>query len=269
MQVVQFISDSPASALEQIHNQLGPEAVVLSVRRLPAKGVARFWPGNGRIEVLAGVPNPPPAAGPLPTPDPGHQLKTLPFGSIAGGSATGMSLSSARWRSVAWLEAMGLLPAYAGRLQNQLNARHPAAPASLDDEWKAVVAALTGFWSPPRPLPHSTAPQTHVFIGPPGSGKTTVLCKWLTLAVLTEERSACVWRLDNNIANTAECLTVHCEMLGVPVERVWSAPQVRADLHFIDLPGVEADDPAGINLVAQPVGLAARAAHPPGAQRRL
>lgn len=249
MQVVQFISNSPASALEQIHKQLGPEAVVLSVRRLPGRGVARFWPRKGRIEVLAGLPEASPTAGPLrpSVPDPG--LKTFPSRSVADSDPTGLAESSPRWRSVAWLEAMGLLPAHAARLQLHLNTQHSSAPASLDRECQAVVAALTGFWSPPRPFPNSAAPQTHAFVGPPGSGKTTVLCKWLTLAVLTEERSACVWRLDGGIANTAEFLAVHCEMLGVPVERVWPGPAGRADLHFIDLPGVEVDDPQSLSCL--------------------
>ena len=30
-----------------------------------------------------------------------------------------------------------------------------------------------------------------------------------------------VWRLDGYTANVAEFLTLHCEMIGVPVERFW------------------------------------------------
>jgi flagellar biosynthesis protein FlhF len=246
MQVVQFITDNAASALEQIHRRLGPEAVVLSVRRLPGQGMARLWPKSGRIEVLAGVPdNVTPPAVPEALAGQDRRLKSLPSGP-AQGVAAGLPASPDLWPSVAWLGAMGLLPENARRLQDHLNALHPAAPASLDAEWEVVITALVGIWSPLRPLRHSGAPQTHVFIGPPGSGKTTVLCKWLTLAVLTEERSACVWRLDSNIANTAEFLTVHCEMLGTPVERVWSAPKIHADLHLVDLPGTEADDPQAL-----------------------
>jgi flagellar biosynthesis protein FlhF len=88
-----------------------------------------------------------------------------------------------------------------------------------------------------------------VFIGPPGSGKSTALCKWLTLAVLTEERNARVCRLDGATANTAEFLAVHCEMLGVPIERFWSKPDARSDLLFVDLPGVELNDDAGMAVL--------------------
>jgi flagellar biosynthesis protein FlhF len=244
MQVVQFITDNAASALEQIHRQLGPEAVVLSVRRLPAQGMARLWPKNGRIEVLAGVPDrSPTSAAPQHPVRPGPGFGALPAVPFHAGAPGASPSSAGLWKTVSWLEAMGLLPANARRLQNQLNASHAVAPDSLDEEWPAVIAALFGFWTPPSPQRPSRAPQTHVFIGPPGSGKTTVLCKWLTLAVLTEERSACVWRLDGATANTAEFLTVHCEMLGTPVERLWSEPPTQADLHFVDLPGPEPDDP--------------------------
>ena len=50
------------------------------------------------------------------------------------------------------------------------------------------------FWPSAGPSETVGVSQTHVFVGPPGSGKTTVLCKWLTLAVLTEGRFAFVVR---------------------------------------------------------------------------
>jgi flagellar biosynthesis protein FlhF len=237
MNSVRFIAANPKSALEHIHRQLGPDAVVLSVRRLPTQGFARLWQRNLRVEILAGVPDK--------TSAPDVRKRSLAGTGAARRSAPGNSPHL--WQSVAWLEAEGLLPAAVARLQAHLDALHPSPPASFEDEWEAVRAALAGFWLPPRPVPAGPAARTHVFVGPPGAGKTTVLCKWLTLAVLTEERSACVWRLDGAQANTAELLTVHCEMLGVPVERFWSEPALPADLHFVDLPGVEAIDARALN----------------------
>ena len=91
---------------------------------------------------------------------------------------------------------MGLLPNHAARLQELLTAIHPTAPSSLEEEWTQVSAALETFWKVAPPLHEGSASRPHVFVGPPGCGKTTALCKWLTLAVLTEERSARVWRVD-------------------------------------------------------------------------
>ena len=55
MNVIPFIADSAADAVAQIRERLGPQAVVLNVRRLPAAGLSRLWQ-KPRIEVLACVP---------------------------------------------------------------------------------------------------------------------------------------------------------------------------------------------------------------------
>lgn len=243
MKIIRFIARSPVEALAQIHAQLGPEAVVLSVRPLPAHGVARLLPGQRRIEVMAGVPDKTssPQTGPIGF---DHDSPAALFREDSDPAAVpGSAPVKGHWRSVSWLETMGLLPEHAARLQTHLAAIHgEKAPPESESEWRAVSGALSHFWVPPPALENGAGSRPHVFIGPPGSGKTTVLCKWLTLAVLTEERSARVWRLDGNTANTAEVLGIHCEMLGVPLERFWSTPAEQQELWFIDLPGVEGGD---------------------------
>jgi len=64
--------------------------------------------------------------------------------------------------------------------------------------------------------------------------------------VLSEEHSARVWRLDGASANTSEFLSVHCEMLGVPIARYVGGNEAPADVGFVDLPGVESNDSRGI-----------------------
>jgi flagellar biosynthesis GTPase FlhF len=173
-------------------------------------------------------------------------------------------ISDDRWRSIAWMEAMGLLSVYAARLQTHLRSVHGAAPPdSLDDEWKIVNGALSRFWLKPPALDDVTA-RPHVFIGPPGSGKSTAICKWLTLATLLEGRAARVWRLDGNTANTAEFMAIHCEMLGVPLERFWKSDANKAvpppatrhsppELWFVDLPGVEIADKQALNALREQI----------------
>src|SRR5579859_2382582 len=73
MEPISFIASSAAEAVEQIRARLGPEAVVLNVRPLPAQGLNRLWQGP-KIEVLAYVPEtilPPPQ--PTAAPDPFSQ----------------------------------------------------------------------------------------------------------------------------------------------------------------------------------------------------
>ena len=124
------------------------------------------------------------------------------------------------------------------------------------------------FWRPSTRV--NGEKQTHVFVGPPGSGKTTVLCKWLTASVLSEEHTARVWRLDGVTANTSEFLSVHCEMLGVPMARFWcdetranghsaleltgeTPVSLTADLHFVDLPGIEGNDARALSALREQI----------------
>src|SRR5579883_1195964 len=98
-----------------------------------------------------------------------------------------------------------------------------------------------------RPL-YDGSGRPHVFIGPPGTGKTTLLCKWMAFSVLNESRTVQVFRLDTVSANTAEFLNVYGEMLGISVERFWKAT-TPADLCLLDLPGVSMTDEAGLGAL--------------------
>jgi len=245
MKIVPFIAENAANALAQIHEKLGPDAVVLSIRRLPAHGVAWLWNRQGHVEVLAAVlteRETVEAAASLP-----EVLETSHIkwdDSIDLNPPSEGSRRSRPWRSITWLESLGLLPAFANVLEDRVRTRQGDKPPTTPTaEWSAVRGALMEFWRPPA---NNAQKRTHVFIGPPGSGKTTVLCKWLTASVLSEEHTASVWRLDGASANTSEFLSVHCEMLGVPIARYWSENNATADIGFVDLPGVECNDSRGL-----------------------
>src|SRR5579872_6227201 len=64
MQPISFTAASAEEAVAQIREQLGPEAIVLNVRPLPANGIARLWQ-KPMIEVLACRPE---APAPAPSP---------------------------------------------------------------------------------------------------------------------------------------------------------------------------------------------------------
>ena len=228
-----FTAENAEAAVRIVQKNLGADAVIVSVRRLPGSGLARLWQRGGPIEVTACVPDIAPPARQITPANTGdfHRVE----------ERTEVSpRSSPRWRSVAWLESMGLLPECADHLENKIAAAHGALPPPLPgDEWTLVRDTLTTFWRP-APRAGTGTGRPHVFIGPPGSGKTTALCKWLTTAVLRTGDRVRVSRLDGELVNTAEFLSLHCEMLGAPCERFWSEPEGAADLFFVDVPGVDA-----------------------------
>lgn len=305
MQVHTFLAESVADAVVQIRETLGPEAIVLNVRRLPAEGLARLWQ-KPRIEVLAHIPeaaasssaNVAPAAVQSQTLDE-VQLSALaelraemqemrdslqkpvvqptPILPVATASVPTVSAlppvpqpivpplpavvneisfpqstpaAAGDWRIGAILEQTGMSAVNAERVVADLCAQFgEAAPIALVEEIELAQKVLSARW---KAAPNQVA-GPHVFVGAPGAGKTTALCKWLAQVSLVEGRRAAVWRLDSHVANTAESLSVFAEILGVPVERCaplnGEAPEV--EVLFIDLPGVNPSDATGMAQLQQ------------------
>jgi len=241
-----FTAQNANDAVRMVQENLGPEAVILSVRKVPANGFARLFQPSGQIEVTACVPEKPRHLVPQ-----GVDVYT-PFGENDFEEvAPPPPRATHRWRSIAWLESLGLLPEFADRLELKLRTTHGTKPPEMPiAEWTAVRDTLSAFWRPPRHEQEGDG-RPHVFIGPPGSGKTTALCKWLTAAVLKGEHRARVWRLDGEVANTSEFLSLHCEMVGVQVERFWDGMGGAEDLLFVDLPGVECHSAAGMKTLRE------------------
>lgn len=240
MKPISFHAETAEAALAQIESELGPDAVVISVRRLPAHGLARLWHRHGQIEVLARAPDSTPTRR-VHTVPPGEDAY-VPFGDKVEPCSCGAQVPVRHWRSISWLESLGLLSQYADELERRVAATHGLTPPEMPiAEWHAVRETLATFWRAPHP-PQAGSGRPQVFIGPPGSGKTTALCKWITQLRLAEDHSVRVSRLDNHTANTSEFLSLHCELIGIPVERFWSEPTSSAEFLFVDLPGVDGHD---------------------------
>jgi flagellar biosynthesis protein FlhF len=261
MNLRRFIATSAEDAVTQIQAEMGRAAVVVDVRPLPG----RRWQAK-QLEVLATIPEEPPrdervdqlceeisrlkfslqaptpavpVVEPTPLPEPipvnAHQFPKL-------------DESGESWQVRTLLEDGGLLPLYAQCVLDRLQTLYGnLPPETLTQEMMLVRAVMKQFWNTARPL---GGRQLHVLIGGTGVGKTTALSKWLSHAVLLEGRSAHVWRLDGRSANTAETLSVHGDVLGVPVERSWSGEPIAEDLAFIDLPGVSPTDGQAVEELA-------------------
>jgi flagellar biosynthesis protein FlhF len=271
MQPIPFIAETAEEAVAQIRAKLGPEAVVLNVRRLPANGLARLWQKE-MIEVLAHRPEPvadDKSELSAALADVRHQLNAIKQQVEQRPTERRRRAAEADWQQNeeplapddgcgsdgGWqigrvLRKSGLLALHAQLVLDRLRDLHgEAPPASLGEEINLTRSVLASLWRRPGALkPHSL----HVMIGAAGSGKTTCLCKWLTQETLVEGRMARVWRLDGATANVAESLSVYCEILGVPIERQWQAQQGQPaeDIGFLDLPGIDWREPLAVKELA-------------------
>jgi len=279
MKLVTIVAASASEALAEVHRQLGPEAVVVNVRKTPAPGFSRIWK-QPQIEVQATLPTPPlkipntklaeltrnleklrqqrassafsAASKPRPPADAsaGKETPSVPTNESGGQRRLDPREELGLGRL---LENLGILPLHAQWLVDQVHARQFRDTAkTLREQFVSVQEILVEHWSRLAECGGVGTQRTRVLVGTSGVGKTTCLCKWLTQEVLLRNRSARVWRLDGSTANTAEFLSIHGEILGVSVERIWpSEPGAEAvQLQFVDLPGVSAENKESINALA-------------------
>ncbi len=265
MNTTKIIADTAQEALEQVQSQLGADAVILNVRPVHADGVKRLW-SKARVEVLATAPEPPSAQ------ENALQLLTAKVQQLEGelhgaDAASALPLNviqmmetvkgkaaSAVPACVQVLLEMGLLPQHAAQLNAQLQQHLGGTrPRNLIEEMELAREVLVEQWHRFATRAEQPGLPARVLVGVPGVGKSTALCKWVTQETFLRQRPARLWRLDGAQPNTAEFLSLHGEMMQVPVERVWadSMDLPEDTLRFVDLPGVPATTAAVEDLAAQ------------------
>jgi flagellar biosynthesis protein FlhF len=150
-----------------------------------------------------------------------------------------------------WFREQGVFPEIAEEIIDHV--RH-SSTRSIEEDIQCVEGMISRRWHRPRAAESGEA--THLFVGPPGSGKTTVLSKWLAQLVLLEERTTRVFRLDSSTANTAEALSIYGEVLGVPVLRSQAAadPLPPVEITFVDLPGADCEISGGLEQIKEHCG---------------
>ena len=276
-----FTAQNAEQALEEVHNALGPDAVIVNIRKAPKGGINGLFQ-SPQVEVSALLP----AAQRVTTrqPQPEVPLKKAPQngqpelptqGALEAGLGSHLNLledtpieipkpsspdedkivpispqveSTEPWRAEQVLESIGILPLCIERLTCMAKRRFPQfEDASVSDQLAHIRFCLLDLWGGLYAEAKKGTRSRKLLVGPPGCGKTTALCKWMTQAVLAKREPARVWRLDGHLPNMAEMLTVHAEMLDVPVARVWKVEEyVDSTTQFIDLPGVTPSDAEGM-----------------------
>ncbi len=263
MSMLTIVAESAQQALLEVHRQLGPDAVIVNLRKIPAAGLGALFK-KPQIEVVATVP-----AAAARGPERAAQLnqraqeleremadaaadaarpEVIPPRPNLRGYPTRPVAQAARERlpSASIFQNLGLLPMHIEWLADRVRTFPGAtAPRDLREELALVQEVLVNHAHQLARRHEKTGNPPRVLLGTPGTGKTTCLCKWLTQEVFLGSRPSQVWRLDGAAPNTAEFLSVHGEILNVPVERVWTdVPGDDTAARFVDLPGVAVNDPA-------------------------
>ena len=281
-QIRRFTAQNAKLALEEVHKALGPDAVVVNIRKIPKGGLQGMFQ-SPEVEVSALLPAARQTAPcqpqmPLERSIQDIQAESQARASLETGNGSRLDLvddtpieipkpssssedkiipvpprveSSETWAGEQVLESIGILPRYVERLTRLAKRRFPQfEEASVSDQLAHIRFCLLDLWGGLHAKAEDGSRSRKLLIGPPGCGKTTALCKWMTQTVLGKREPARVCRLDAHLSNTAEMLTVHAEMLDVPVARLWKAEEFDdSTTHFIDVPGVMPGDTQGMKFL--------------------
>jgi flagellar biosynthesis protein FlhF len=232
-----FTVASAREAVRVIRNVLGPEARVCSVRQVEGKGLVRFL-SSPRLEVVARIPEAgkqaeaetsSTATVSSPAPATGHVQLSDDAAEPSGGAPRSVALST--------MERAGFSRAFLAMLGQE----HAGSAGCRAFTGRALREIATALIERHDRLPAPALGQRIAFIGSPGVGKTTALCKWLAAEVLMRGKKARVLLRDGHRPNTGGPLDVFCEVLGVPISRsIDETVPLEADERlYFDLPGIE------------------------------
>lgn len=235
-----FVVGSAEEAVKVLRERLGEKAKVVSVRQVESGGLARFLRAP-KLEVIARIEEEESREeSVVPAEDPGNDFE--PMAAPPSSSEKLLGILQKAGLSQQLLARLKREPAWAGLSNRELR-------SALNEV--AVLMRLLYQSRARRPLEKCVA-----FIGTPGVGKTTALCKRLAADVFLRQKPARVLKLDVNKANPADGLAVFCEALGVPMLREGESIDAIASegegTLYVDLPGVspgnasEAEELAGL-----------------------
>jgi len=229
-----FVVSSADEAARVIREQLGGDARVLSVRNLPSSGILGLF-SSPKIEVIAQAPLP------EPTPAPEPMVEAAPAAEPAPRGRTMRSgLREPRGHLDDLLRRSGFSASLLLRLQQSPEwGRLCALPLHRA---LAETGRLLRSWTE-RP---ASAPLTRAaFLGAPGVGRTTALCKWLSAEVFQRARVGHVVMAEFDRPVSGGPLPVFCEALGVPLAHFPAAtrPVLLGGFVYFDLPGISLSRP--------------------------
>lgn len=269
-----FTVRSAEEAVALIRERLGPDARVLSVRSVEPKGFKKLF-ASPRLEVIAQID--PPAApvveslsaavsdepavpgfaerselGDRPEPTDSSNRLATPERSTSPDSASDTPRIDIRNTSIGLTDLLrrsGLTETALTQLQSGSNWRElnrlPLHRALAETSRLLRERAEA---RPGRP------PLTRAaFLGAAGVGRTTALCKWLSVEVFRRARIGHVVTLEFDRPNALGPLPVFSEALGVPLAHFpcETQPAVPGGFVYFDLPSISHRRPSDNNALAE------------------
>lgn len=230
MRIKTLTAPTMPEALRLIRDQLGPEALILSTRKVVGPQ------GTPTLEITAAMEEPELSTRPV------EPLPTLPDPQKPVAHPGEPAL-------LASLRAHGVSPDLLERIASAL----PGLCAAGFKEIEALEMLL-GRVAPFRPWHEVLAPgKAHVFVGPHGAGKTTLVAK-LAIQAHQNGQQAGVISLDTQKVAGFEPLAATADALGDTAHLVTDAPTLRAaaaslgprTMLLVDTPGLNPYAPAGM-----------------------
>lgn len=234
---------SADEAVKAIREQLGENARVLSVRQLPSQGLSGLL-GRPRLEVIAQLASPelPSAMQPAlgqPAADHGRAATVANPFSFDRGQMVSRDIPTGLGDL---LRRSGFSPALVARLEGAPElAGHDRKPLH-----RVLVDVGLSLGASARRRAPRTLPARAAFLGSPGSGRTTALCKWLAREVFSNGRSGRVFKAEFDRPNPSEGLDVFCEALGLVLEHAspdTPLPQSGNEFAYVDMPALSVRRP--------------------------
>lgn len=227
-------------ALRVIREQLGPEALILSTRKV--KNAA----GEQTLEITAAVAE---------DESPSKPVETVAETRLPGAEPARPKPVPSLFNST--LEAHGLPHA----LVAKINAALPGLLGAGFTQAEALDMLLSKIVKFKSPLEILAPGKTHVLIGPHGAGKTTLIAK-LAIQAKKQGRTVGILSLDDQKIGGFEPLAIAAEIMGEAAHLVTSVADLKnagaalgpRHLVLIDTPGINPYDPAGLTRLAQKMG---------------
>ena len=240
-----FVVSSADEAVSVLRERLGEHAKVISVRQVEGAGLARFLRAP-KLEVIAKVEIPEPVPQEPVTEEPVADL--APMAAVATEDEKSDELPVEEKLGYI-LHRAGFNDGMIGRIKS-LSSWEKLVKMPLGAALNEVSVILRGEYmrEPRKPLYNSVA-----FIGTPGTGKTTALCKRLVTDIFFRNRRARVLKLDLDRPNPNDGLAAFCEAMNVPLVRDSSEALGGDDGEetlYIDFPGISADSRTDIDDIS-------------------